>query len=455
MRAPAARRNARYTPLDVDGPLPAEMVRAVPAIRRDPLGFLVGVHRRHGPHVAFPMPRTPVLLVGTAAGARDVLVADAGSWGKATPQYGALAAVTGTGLLTSDGAHWRERRRTVQPAFAHGALAGVAHESVAAGARLAALAPSTGAVRVDAEAVLLRSTLEVVGRTLFGTDVADDGERLVQAVLGALEQVVDRVRMPLPGWLPTPGRARLRRAVVDLDAAAERVVAHRRSAGRGSGDDLLGLLLDAVEAGSLDPRGLRDELVTMVIAGHETVASSLSWTLALLAAHPAHQERLHAELDAVLGGPAGRDPGWDDLARLPWTRAVVDEALRLYPPAWVLSRRATAAAVVDGVQVPVGTLAVISPWLLHRRAETFADPEAFEPSRFLGAPRREGYLPFGTGARMCVGRDFALVESVLLLARWLREVRVEPVAAGAALPRPQALVTVRPQGGVPLLLQRR
>ena len=133
MGAPAARRNARYTPLDVDGPLPAEMVRAVPAIRRDPLGFLVEVHRRHGPHVAFPMPRTPVLLVGTAAGARDVLVADAGSWGKATPQYGALAAVTGTGLLTSDGAHWRERRRTVQPAFAHGALAGVARESVAAG----------------------------------------------------------------------------------------------------------------------------------------------------------------------------------------------------------------------------------------------------------------------------------------------------------------------------------
>ncbi len=428
------------------------MVRAVPAIRADPLGYLVRVQHRYGDHVAFPMPRRPVLLVGTPAGARDVLVTGAASWGKATPQYAALSAVTGTGLLTSDGGHWRERRRTVQPAFAHGALGGVATESVAAGARLAALVPSGPAVRLEVEAALLQATLEVVGRTLFGTDVTDDGERLVQAVLGALEQVVSRVRTPLPGWLPTPGRARSRHAVAELDRASATVVAQRRDAGRGEGQDLLGLLLDAVDDGSLEPRGLRDELVTMVIAGHETVASSLSWTVALLAAHPEHQERLHAELDEVLGGPDGRDPGWDDLARLPWTRAVVDEALRLYPPAWVLSRRATTSGTVDGVDVPAGTLAVISPWLLHRRAETFADPEAFEPSRFVGAQRVEGYLPFGTGARMCIGKDFALVESVLLLARWLRDVRL---FATGPVPRPDALVTVRPRGGATLLVRRR
>jgi cytochrome P450 len=428
------------------------MVRAVPAIRRDPLAFLVEVQRRHGDHVAIPLPRTPVLLVGTPAGARDVLVTGAASWGKSTPQYGALSAVTGSGLLTSDGSHWRERRRTVQPAFAHGALTGVAAESVAAGARLAGLVGPGPAVRLDVEAALLQATLEVVGRTLFGTDVADDGERLVQAVLRALEQVVGRVRTPLPTWLPTPGRRRLRQAVAELDRASARVVGHRRAAGRGEGQDLLGLLLDAVDAGTLDPRGLRDELVTMVIAGHETVASSLSWTAALLAAHPGAQERLHAELDEVLEGPGGRDPGRDDLARLPWTRAVVDEALRLYPPAWVLSRRATTATTVDGVDVPAGTLAVLSPWLLHRREETFADAGRFDPERFVGASRTEGYLPFGTGARMCIGRDFALVESVLLLARWLRDVRLQ---AAGPVPAPDALVTVRPRGGAPLLVSRR
>ncbi len=428
------------------------MVRAVPAIRADPLAYLLRVHARYGDHVAIPLPRTPVLLVGTPAGARDVLVTGAASWAKSTPQYGALAAVTGTGLLTSDGGHWRQRRRTVQPAFAHGALTGVASESVAAGARLAARVPSGPGVRVEVEGALLQATLEVVGRTLFGTDVTDDGERLVRAVLGALEQVVSRVRTPLPGWLPTRGRSRLRHAVAELDLASARVVAQRRETGRGAGEDLLGLLLDAVEAGTLEPRGLRDELVTMVIAGHETVASSLSWTTALLAANPDHQERLHTELDDVLGGPGGRDPGWDDLARLPWTRAVVDEALRLYPPAWVLSRRARTSGTVDGVDVPAGTLAVISPWLLHRREETFADPEAFQPSRFVGASRTEGYLPFGTGARMCVGKDFALVESVLLLARWLREVRL---SSTGPLPRPDALVTVRPRGGAPLVARRR
>lgn len=444
--------NARYTVLPVDGPLPADMVRAVPAIRRDPLAFLVEVHRRYGDHVAIPLPRTPVLLVGTPAGARDVLVAEAASWGRSTPQYRALGAVTGTGLLTSDGTHWRERRRIVQPAFAHAALTGVATESVAAGARLAGLIAPGPAARVDVEAVLLQATLEVVGRTLFGADVADDGERLVQAVLRALEQVVGRVRTPVPAWLPTPGRRRLRHAVAELDRASARVVAHRQGAGRGQSGDLLGLLLDAVDAGTLDPRGLRDELVTMVIAGHETVASSLSWTAILLAVHPQAQQRVHAELDDVLGGPAGREPGWDDLPRLPWTRAVVDEALRLYPPAWVLSRRAVRATRVDGVAVPAGTLAVISPWLLHRREDAFADPERFEPARFLGVSRTEGYLPFGAGARMCVGRDFALVESVLLLARWLRDVRLDPTGP---VPAPDALVTVRPRGGSPLRVSRR
>ncbi|MEJ5915212.1 cytochrome P450 [Pseudokineococcus sp. 1T1Z-3] len=435
--------------------MPHQMVAAVPRIRADPLAFLAGLARRHGDLVAFPTPRLPVVLLASPTAARRVLVDNHRAWSKRTAQYGALSAVTGTGLLTSDGDVWRERRRTAQPAFHPRGLAAVAEQSVAAAARMRSTWPVGGGV-VDVDAQGLQATLEVVGRTLFGADVAQDGERLVTAVLEALDVVVARVRTPLPEWLPTPARRRLRRAVAELDAAAAAVVARRRARGTGEDDeDLLALLLRAVDAGDLAPRGLRDELVTMVIAGHETVASALTWTLHLLAENPGEQARVADELDAVLGGPdadGGRPPRWDDLRSLVRTRAAVEESLRLYPPAWVVSRRALADDVLDGVAVPAGTTAVISPWLLHRRPELFPDPEVFRPQRFegegLARDARAAYVPFGAGARLCIGKDFALVETTLLVAELLRGATVVP-APGERV-RVDALVTMRPRGGLRL-----
>jgi cytochrome P450 len=428
------------------------MVRDVPAIRRDPLSYLARTVARHGDLVAFPMPRTPVLLVNTVAGARRVLVENHGAYSKRTVQYGALSMVTGAGLLTADGELWRSRRRIDQPAFHHSSLDAVAVEAVRAAERLRAAWPDGGAV-VDVDAAALQATLEVVGRTLFGADVGSGGERVVAAVLEALEVVVSRARTPVPGWLPTPSGRRLARAVRTLDEACAAVVAQRRRDGV-AGEDLLALLLRAADTGTVDARAVRDELVTMVIAGHETVASALTWTLHLLATHPAAQQRLHAELDAVL---AGREPAWGDLPALTWTRAVVDEALRLFPPAWVLSRRALTDDVVDGVAVPSGTVVILSPWLLHRRADVFADPERFDPERFGGPAARQvprgAYLPFGAGPRQCIGRDFALVETVLVLAALLRDRVVLPVPGRS--PRVDALVTLRPRGGLPLRLLHR
>lgn len=451
------RRNARYTVLDADGPVPREMVAAVPSIRADPLRYLERVVARHGDMVAFPLPRTPVLLVNTVAGARRVLVDNQRGYSKATVQYGALSMVTGVGLLTADGDAWRTRRRLDQPAFHHGSLDAVAQQSVAAAERLRSRWPAGGGV-VDVDAAALQATLEVVGRTLFGADLAADGERLVRAVLQALEVVVARARtpVPVPRRLPTRGNRRLRRATGTLDDACASVVRRRRTAGVANEDtDLLALLLRAADAGDLDDEQVRDELVTMVIAGHETVASSLTWTLHLLAQHRAAQQRLHTELDAVLAG--GRAPSWSDLGELTWTRAVVDESLRLYPPAWVLTRRAVASDVVDGVSVPAGTMVIVSPWLLHRRADVFPDPGAFRPERFGPdadhAPPRGAYVPFGAGSRLCIGRDFALVESVLVLATLLRDHAVEPVAGHRV--RVDALVTLRPRGGLPLRLRPR
>jgi cytochrome P450 len=425
------------------------MVAAVPAIRRDPLAYLAGAVRRYGDLVAFPMPRTPVLLVNTVDGARRVLVDHHGAYTKQTVQYGALSLVTGAGLLTADGEAWRHRRRIDQPAFHHGRLDGVAAASVLAADRLRA-APA-GQV-LDVEPAALQATLEVVGRTLFGGALAAEGERVVAAVLDALDVVVARARtpVPLPRWAPTRGRLRLRRSVATLDAACADVVARRRALGvREEDGDLLALLLRAAAAGDLGEADVRDELVTMVIAGHETVASSVTWTLHLLATNPGAQRRLHAELDDVL---ADRPPGWRDLPALLWTRAVVEESLRLFPPAWVLTRRAVADDVVDGVAVPAGTVVIVSPWLLHRRPDVFGDPESFEPRRFLGDAARRlpraAYLPFGAGPRICIGRDFAIVESVLLVAALLRDRTVVP-APGPA-PSVDASVTLRPRGGLRL-----
>ncbi|PWJ54901.1 Cytochrome P450 [Quadrisphaera granulorum] len=461
-QARTPRPNARYTVLDAPGPLPRDMLRDLLAIRRDPLEYLRSAAGRWGDHIAFPLPRSPVLFVNTVAGARRVLVENAGAWSKRTVQYGALSLVTGSGLLTSDGSAWREARRVAQPAFHRSGLVAVAEQSVAAAERLRARWDATASEGVvDVDAAALQATLEVVGRTLFGGDVtaesAGDGERVVAAVLEALGVVISRARTPVPGWLPTPSRARLRRANRVMDEVVERVVARRRASDE-LGDDLLGLLLAAVDEGRLPPEAVRGELVTMVIAGHETVASCLTWTLHLLAEHPEAQRRLHAELDAVLethedDDGALRAPSWEDLRALTWTRAVVDESLRLYPPAWVVTRRADADDVVDGVVVPAGTLVIVSPWLLQRRADAHPDPETFDPARFTGegpAVPRGAYLPFGAGARLCIGRDFALTEAVLVLAALLRDREVRP-APGPA-PVVEALVTLRPRHGLPLRL---
>ncbi len=439
--------------LDAPGPLPVDMLRALPAIRRDPLGFLARSVERYGPLVAFPLPKTPVLLVNTPAGARRVLVEGAGGWSKQTVQYASLALVTGSGLLTTDGSAWREVRRAVQPAFHHGSLDVVAGQAVAAAERMRSGWPVGGAVEVDVDAAALRATLEVVGRTLFGGDVGDDGERVVAAVLEGLHVVVARARnpVPVPRRLPTPGNRRLARTERVLDAAVAHVVDRRRAVGVGAQDgDMLALLLRAVDTGVLDAGSVRGEVATMVVAGHETVASSLAWTLHLLSEHPAAQERLHAELDVVLDG--GRAPAWSDLGRLRWARAVVDESLRLFPPAWVVTRRAERDDVVDGVAVPAGTLVIVSPWLLHRREDSYPDPAAFDPGRFLTdsppSPSRGAYLPFGAGARLCIGRDFALVETVLVLAALLRDRVVAPPAGRRREVGVDALVTLRPRGGL-------
>lgn len=448
------------TDIGVPGPTSLDMARAFRSVRADPLTFLGRVTEQYGDLVSFPVPGPPALLLGDPADVRHVLQTSARSWGKQTVQYAALARVTGPGLLASSEPSWLEHRRLAAPAFHHQRLAAVGDQVRSAAddaiaRRLGDRVAPSGEV-VDVAALTHRIGLDAVGRALFSTDLSGHAQRLLDATAEAADIVVRLGRSVLPtaAWAPTRTNLRLRSTRRRLDTISADLIAQRRALGSAAapgsyGDDLLGLFLE----GGLSDAEIRDELVTMVIAGHETVAAAMAWTLMLLAEDQGAQDRARAELAAL--------PDEVSLTghreSLPWTRAVVDEALRLYPPAWVVSRRSLREDVVGGRAVPPGTLAIISPWLVHRRSDAWPDPLAFRPERFLDADGRHSggtptaYLPFGLGPRLCIGREFALGEMVVVLSRLLTAYRLT-VPPGWTRPVPQAQVAVHPRGGMPLVV---
>ncbi len=422
------------------------MVRAMRTIRRDALEFLGDCADRYGPMVAFPIPRVPVVLVADADAVQRVLQTNHQGYGKRTVQYAALSLVTGEGLLTSDGEAWRSMRRLLQPAFHRdtlgGVLAGVDAAALGLGDEWSGL-PADAVVDVDA--AMMRTAMQVVGTTLFGADLGREAVRLVAEVAVALEVVVARAQLPVqpPAWLPTPGNRRLRRSLALLDAAVDRLVRARQE--RPGGDDVLGLLLQAERAGLVTPQQVRNEVVTLIVAGHETVATTLTWTWYLLSQAPEVAARVASEGAALPDRPLSLG----DVDGLAYSRAVIDESLRLYPPAWLISRRALAADELGGYRIPEGTLVIISPSLVHRDPARWPDPERFDPERFLGARRedidRRSYLPFGSGPRLCIGRDFALLEATVLMARLAARFAVTPVTPAA--PGSRAVRTRGPSGG--------
>jgi cytochrome P450 len=443
----AAAAPARVTP---PGPGRADVLRGLRRMLGDPLGYLEWARDTYGPIVSFPVLDPPPVLLDDPDDVHRVLVANHRAYTKRTVQYDTLATVTGEGLLVSDPPLWTQRRRLVQPGFHRDGLARVAHYTVrAAQAEVASMPDGV----LDVDEMMMRAALQVVGSALFSSDLSGHAATLVPAVLTALDRVVMRARSPWlpPPAVPTPGNLRLRQALATIDGAVDGMVAAR--AGReGEHGDVLDLLLAGEGPDEEVRRAVRDESVTLLIAGHETVASALTWAWHLLVGHPDAYERLLAEVDAL----DGRPPGLDDLPGLPWARAVVDEALRLYPPAWVLTRRAAEADVLGGYPVAPGTLVLISTWALHRDPALWAHADEFRPQRFVDGDvgPRWSYLPFGAGPRQCIGKDFALVEAVLVLAVVAQQLQFSR-PADAVPPRVDALVTLRPRGGLPLVARRR
>ena len=300
---------------------------------------------------------------------------------------------------------------------------------------------------------MLQLTLEIVGGTLFGSDLRDEAAALVNEVASALRVAVARSQRPLrsPSWLPTSSTRTLRRSLARLDDAVTQLLAIRRR--NAAGDDVLWLLIAAYDEGVITAEELRNEIVTLIVAGHETVAATLTWTWYLLATAPGVLAQLHREVDAL------PQDGWsaDALPRLPFTRAVVDECLRLFPPAWVISRKALEPDVLGGHDVPAGATVITSPFLLHRDPRWWPRPDVFDPSRFVAGGAdpadKDAYLPFGTGPRLCIGREFAVMEATLVVARLARSVDLMPTSL--TQPELDFGVTLRPRRGLPVTVSGR
>jgi cytochrome P450 len=361
-----------------------------------------------------------------------------------------LERVLGAGLLTSHGEDWRRQRKLIAPSFQRtevGAYGGVMVER----AQTFLEQRSLGEV-FDMHSAMMRLTLDVLVRALFGAEVSRAGEveRLLESLAGDYRPPAVALRLSSPEWLPLPSRRRLARVRAQLDAILLALIAERRARLRGEGTaaprDLLGRLMLASDAqGNLSEATLRDEAMTLFLAGHETTALSLTYALRLLALHPREAERTHAELVDVLGG---RPPTLLDLPNLPRVRAVLDESLRLFPPAWAIGRQPLEDVVVAGIHVPRGTQVIVSPWILHRDPRFFSEPERFQPSRWIDGPPppRFAYLPFGAGPRVCIGRHFALAEAALILSTLLQRARFELVPQPRLVVAPS--VTLRPRRAV-------
>ena len=387
------------------------------------------------------------------------------NYDKHTPAFDAVRIVLGNGMLTSGGAFWKRQRRIAQPAF-HGesvrhfapVISRLAAETAVEWERAAAAGEP-----VDACTDMMRVTLRIVAETLFGDDLAGDADAINRVFPVILACLAARVTSPIrpPLWVPTATNRRLRPALAALDSIVVRLIATKRRRLRDEGGpgeshrDLLTILMlarDAETGEAMSDAQLRDEVMTLLIAGHETTANALSWLWYLLDRHPDEQERLRAELVAATGG---RSPTVDDLPQLPRMKAVIQETFRLYPPVWMFDRRALGPDDLAGTKVARGDLVIFCPYAIHRLPDLWPDPETFRPERFEAGreehKQRFAYLPFSAGPRTCIGNSFAMIESQIIMGTLLSRFRARLADPAPITPRPR--VTLRTSRPVELRLE--
>lgn len=459
--APAAPLDAgrRAEPRHAPGPRGRRLLGSLHDVRTDRLRFVTAATRDYGDIVCFRMGPKRLFLLRHPDHVRHVLVDNQRNYRKGLGLDEARP-LLGEGLLTSEGAVWAAERRLIQTMFQqarlddHGAaLCGVLRETTA---RWQGFAARERVVDVAHE--MTRLSMQVVATCLLSPrlmDFADDCARdLAEIGRWSMTRMTALVRLPL--FVPTPANLRARAALARLERVAAALVDASRARRPDVADMIARLEAPAAGGGHVPSQRLvRDEIMTMLLAGHETTAAALSWAWHLLARHPHEMQRLQEELDERLGG---RTPEPGDLPQLPYTRAVVNETMRLYPPVWLLPRRAVAADTIGGYDVPAGADVLVSLYSLHRHPAYWRDPDDFQPQRFMAGPAGDAgamraYLPFGAGPRSCVGMRLGLLESVLALATLAA--RFTPAAAGHRAPVADASLSLHPRGGVPMFIRER
>jgi cytochrome P450 len=435
------------------GPKPHFLTGHLPEMRRDLLGLYVRCAREFGDVTLLRIGLKRVYLLSHPDLIEEVLVTQHRNFIK---HYALRMNKTllGDGLLTSNGDLWLRQRRLVQPAFHRDRLAAYAEFMTAYAERLAA-SWRDGEVR-DLHKEMTRLTLEIIAKTLFNADVRDRAQEVGEALTEAMGNFSGRFfrLIRIPESIPTPGNLKLRRAVARLDAILYGFIRERRT--DGACGDLLSLLLEARdEDGSrMTDKQLRDEAMTLFLAGHDTTALVLSWGWYLLAQHPEVVRKLEAELHEVLGG---RSPSLADLPRLRYSDMIVQEVMRLYPPAYVIGREAVEACELGGWRIPAGGTVLMSQWAMQRDPRFYDEPERFYPERWAeGLAKRlpkYAYFPFGGGPRVCIGNTFAMIEATLVLATIAQRYRFTRVSEAEIKPRPA--LTLRPSGPIELRLEKR
>jgi len=422
-------------------------------LNNNPLEYFTTIAREYGDIAGLRILNFKTIFINHPDLIEEVLVTNARLYSKGRVLR-ANRHVFGEGLLTSEGDFWLRQRRLTQPTFHRARIASYAATMVEYAQRM--MDGWRSGEERDAHGEMLRLTLQIVGKTLFDADVERDAQEVGKSLELLLEIGANfRRTIFVPHWLPTLANLRVKREVAQIEKIIYRIIGERRASGRDAGDLLSMLLAAQDEDGSrMTDKQLRDETITLFLAGHETTASTLSWTWWLLAQNPAAEAKLHAELDAVLGD---RPPTLDDLPKLVYTGHVITESLRLYPAAWGLARLAVEDHEIAGYPVTKGMGVTMAQWVVHRDPRWYDAPEEFRPERWandlLKRLPRFAYFPFGGGPRQCIGNTFALMEATLILATIVRKFRLRLVANHPVVPL--ASITLRPRHGVRVVLEAR
>jgi cytochrome P450 len=434
-------------------------LRTLLTLRRDRLSFLLKLKQEHGDVVRFQIATQPIWLLSHPDHIRDVLVVNQKKFMKGRGIQ-MMKKLLGEGLLTSEGEFHLRQRRLVQPAFHRQRVASYAASMVEDARKLRerwAALPAGEAVDMSQE--MMRLTLVIAGKTLFDADVEEEASEIGQALNDTMT-VAERIPNPLAGilaLLPLPSNRRFEKARQRLDDVIYKIIRERRASKVDRGDFLSMLLLAQDEeggTGGMTDKQVRDEALTIFLAGHETTATGLTWTWYLLSQHPEVEAKLHAEIDSVL---QGRLPTFEDLPKLRYTEMVFAEAMRLYPPVWIIGRRALVDHEIDSHKLKAGDLTLHSQYLVHHDERWFPDPEKFIPERWTPESKEArpkfSYFPFGGGTRTCIGEAFAWMEASLVIATLAQEWKPRLVPDHPVEPR--ALITLRPKHGMKMYLEKR